>query len=59
MSEYKNINLKSKQAVCLEAVFNNRGAIAVLPTGYGKSLPYKLPPVLLAERNKRLGQGEG
>ena len=53
-SEYKSINLKPKQVVCLEALFNNKDTLAVLPTGYGKSLLYKVLPVLLAERNTRL-----
>ena len=53
-SEYESINLKPKQVVCLEALFNNKDTLAVLPTGYGKSLLYKVLPVLLAERNTRL-----
>ena len=40
--------------VCLEALFNNKDTFAVLPTGYAKSLLYKVLPVLLAERNTRL-----
>ena len=37
------------QVRALEAVFAGRDALAVLPTGYGKSLIYQLP-ALLAER---------
>ena len=48
-SKYKSINLKPKQVVCLEALFNNKDTLAVLPTGYGKSLVYKVLSVLLAE----------
>jgi ATP-dependent DNA helicase RecQ len=48
---YSKINIKPKQAKCLEALFNRRDTVAVLPTGYGKSLIYQLLPSLLHERN--------
>ena len=48
---YSNINLKPKQTKCLEAMYNRRDTVAVLPTGYGKSLIYHLLPTLLDERN--------
>ena len=44
--------------VCLEALFNNKDTLAVLPMGYGKSLLYKVLPVL-AERNTRLALIQG
>ena len=50
-SAYNNVNVKPKQAICLEAIFRSRDTIAVLPTGYGKSLIYQLLPHLLAKRN--------
>ena len=48
---YSNINLKPKQTKCLDALYNRRDTVAVLPTGYGKSLIYQLLPTLLNERN--------
>jgi ATP-dependent DNA helicase RecQ len=48
---YSNINLKPKQTKCLAAMYNRRDTVAVLPTGYGKSLIYQLLPPLLNERN--------
>ena len=37
-SNYSNNNLKPKQVKRLQAVYSNKDVIAVLPTGYGKSL---------------------
>ena len=51
-SNYPKINLKPKQVKCLEAIYLNRDLVAVLPTGYGKSLIFHLLPSLLSERNK-------
>ena len=51
-SIYTNINLKPKQVICLEAIFKRRDTVAVLPTGYGKSLIYQLLPSLLSKRNE-------
>ncbi|XP_028412599.1 ATP-dependent DNA helicase Q-like 1 [Dendronephthya gigantea] len=48
---YNNINLKPKQVKCLEALYKKKDCVAVLPTGYGKSLIYQLLPSLLNERN--------
>lgn len=53
MAEYKHVidvvlkeakidSLKDKQNEILEAIVNGESCIAVLPTGYGKSLPYEL-----------------
>lgn len=65
MAEYKRVidavleeakidSLKDKQNEILEAIVNGKSCIAVLPTGYGKSLPYQLYlPVIRA-----LGEGE-
>ena len=49
-SIYSNVNLKVKQFICLEAINHGRDVVAVLPTGYGKSVIFHLPPSLfLAE----------
>lgn len=50
-SYYSNLNLKPKQVKCLEAVYLNRDLVAVLPTGYGKSIIFHLLPLLLFDRN--------
>lgn len=47
--------LKSKQVLCLEAVFQGKDLLAVLPTGYDKSTIFHLLPSLLAERKIRFG----
>lgn len=38
--------LKPKQQECIEALLNERDLMAVLPTGYGKSLIYEIIPYL-------------
>lgn len=51
-SFYCEVVLKPKQVICLEKVFLNLDVIAVLPTGYGKSLIFSLLPALLyAKKN--------
>ena len=51
-SLYSEINLKPKQVICLEKIFANLDVLAVLPTGYGKSLIFCLLPALLfAKKN--------
>ena len=51
-SEYFNIILKPKQVLCLEAVYHGQDLLAVLPTGYGKSLILHLLSSLIAEKNR-------
>ena len=51
-SSYNNINVKSKQVKCLEAVYNGRDLVAVLPTGYGKSMIFHLLPALLYDKGR-------
>ena len=46
-SLYSNVILKPKQVICLEKMFLGVDTLAVLPTGYGKSLIYQLFPLLL------------
>ena len=47
---YSSIILKPKQVKCLEAVYFGRDVIAVLPTGYGKSLICHLLPSLFYDK---------
>ena len=49
-SKYWKINLKPKQVQCLEAIYSGRDVVAVLPTGYGKSLIFHLLPSLFLEK---------
>ena len=49
-SSYNNINVKPKKVKCLEAVYNGRDLVAVLPTGYGKSMIFHLLPALLYDK---------
>ena len=39
-SEYTSVILKPKQVTCLESSYLGKDLLAVLPTGYGKSLVY-------------------
>ena len=41
-SIYSNVNLKVKQVICLEAIYHGRDVVAVLPTGYGRSVIFHL-----------------
>jgi ATP-dependent DNA helicase RecQ len=51
-SLYCEVILKPKQVICLEKVFLNSDVLAVLPTGYGKTLIFCLLPALLfAKKN--------
>ena len=43
---YSNVNLKVEQVICLEAIYHGRDVVAVLPTGYGKSIIFHLLPSL-------------
>ena len=49
-SSYWNVNLKPKKVKCLEAVYSGRDVVAVLPTGYGKSIIFHLLTALLFEK---------
>ena len=53
---YSGFNLKAKQVKCLEAVYCGRDVVAVLPTGYGKSIIFHLLPALLHDKIKMSGQ---
>ena len=51
-SLYSEFVLKPKQVICLENVFLNLDVLAILPTGYGKSLIFCLIPApLFAKKN--------
>ena len=51
-SLYCEVILKPKQVICLEKVFLDLDVLAVLPTGYGKTLIFSLLPALLfAKKN--------
>ena len=49
-SIYSNINLKVKQVICLEAIYHGRDVVALLPTGYGKSVIFHLLPSLFLDK---------
>ena len=49
-SLYSEIILKPKQVICLEKIFLNSDILAVLPTGYGKSLIFCLMPALMVAK---------
>ena len=50
---YDDIILKVKQVICLESLYLKKYLVAVLPTGYGKSLVFQVLPRLLREREER------
>ena len=49
---YESMNFKPKQIFCMESIFLNQDTLAVLPTGYGKSVTFHLLPKLLLSRNR-------
>ena len=52
-SSYSGFNLKPKQVKCLEALYFRKDVVAVLPTGYGKSMIFHLLPSLFYDKMKR------
>ena len=48
---YEEVTLKVKQVICLEILYLRKDVVAVLPTGYGKSLVFHVLPRLLNERD--------
>ena len=47
LSKYWKIdNLKDKQMEIIEALINKKDVVGLLPTGYGKSLTYLIPPLI-------------
>ena len=49
-SIYSKVNLKVKQVICFEAIYHGRDVVAVLPTGYGKSVIFHLLPSLFLDK---------
>ena len=49
---YDGIILKVKEVICLESLYLKNDLVAVLPTGYGKSLVFQVLPRLLREREE-------
>ncbi|XP_057292616.1 probable ATP-dependent DNA helicase RecS [Hydractinia symbiolongicarpus] len=43
-NSFPDMNFKPKQIKCLEAILKGRDVLAVLPTGYGKSIIFQLLP---------------
>ncbi|XP_068720404.1 ATP-dependent DNA helicase RecQ-like [Montipora capricornis] len=52
LSIYSNVNLKVKQVIGPEAIYHGRDidVVAVLPTGYGKSVIFHLLPSLFLDK---------
>ena len=48
---YNSIILKVKQVVCLESLFLKKDLVAVLLTGYGKSLVFQVLLRMLSDRD--------
>ncbi|XP_057296073.1 uncharacterized protein LOC130625010 [Hydractinia symbiolongicarpus] len=48
-----NFVLKPKQIICFEQLINGNDTLAVLPTGYGKSILYQLLPFVMPLQKKR------
>ncbi|XP_057308086.1 probable ATP-dependent DNA helicase RecS [Hydractinia symbiolongicarpus] len=53
-----NFVLKPKQIICFEQLINGNDTLAVLPTGYGKSILYQLLPfrAIIEDQQKILSQ---
>jgi superfamily II DNA or RNA helicase len=49
--------LKPKQVICLEKLYLNSDVLAVLPTGFGKSLIFHLLPALLYAKKDGISKG--
>ena len=56
-SHYTEIVLKPKLVICLEKLFLNSDVLAVLPTGFGKSLIFHLLPALLDAKKNGFSKG--
>ncbi|CAC5398329.1 recQ [Mytilus coruscus] len=47
MKELGNLQLKEEQKTVIESILKKQDTLAVLPTGYGKSMCYIVPPLIL------------
>jgi ATP-dependent DNA helicase RecQ len=56
-SPYSKVVLKPKQVICLEKLYLNSDVLAVLPTGFGKSLIFHLLPALLYAKKNGISKG--
>ena len=56
-SLYSEVILRPKQVICLEKIFLNSDTMAILPTGYGKSLIFCLLPALLFAKKNGVRNG--
>lgn len=52
---FNKLELKDKQKEILDSILGKRHTLAVLPTGYGKSLPYQM---FIPAMRERLGEHE-
>ena len=50
---YYSIILKVKQVICLESLFLKKDLVAVLSTGYSKSLFFQVLPRMLSGRDSK------
>ena len=57
LNDFQVKNLKKEQRECLEKVLSNEDVLAVLPTGYGKSLIYQLLPSVYEEMYRQTHEG--
>ena len=53
-----DFSLKDAQRQVITEIMKKKNAFAVLPTGYGKSLCYMLPPLIYDQVNLYHGRGE-
>lgn len=53
---FNKVDLKYKQKEILDSIIGKRHTLAVLPTGYGKSLPYQM---FIPAMRERLSEREG
>ena len=55
---FPNINLKEEQEICIRSLIGDRvDVLAVLPTGYGKSIIYQILPKVISElRYNQIGE---
>ena len=49
-----NISLKQEQVEILQLLLLKKNAVAILPTGFGKSFLFLLPPLLLDQVSIKL-----